>query len=1010
MKHVIALAILLLPLLLHSQRLPKPDALTIEDGLGFRKVTAVVQDSRGLMWLGTSQGLERYDGSQFVKFGSDWQADLPFPGEDVSEEAMILMGDTALWLIADGLLYSLDLRSYNWQNLSEKAGLKGNMHSLRKATDGTAWVVSDDDTQQYLWHYTGGLPFSKVASSPHLRMHFNAVACDPDGNVWWSTIADGLRLFNPQGELLHAVKPDSFIWNGTKMYFTPIFTDSKNRVFIFPKSTFQIWQYHPDERRIEVIADSLPTPAYFALEDSRGNSWFSTRSGLLRLATDGTLTDFSVAMRGVLQFSNSYHLCEDRTHLLWVATDNGLVRFPIGAQLFQNYLAVPGAVWGNAMRGMVEGKDGQIYAYCENGETGLHRLNPLTGERQRMMPFGDSLTNRAVMEGAKHFALDDKSNTLWTLTDKLLKINLETGKGTIAGDFRDVNDKIGHAPLTQLSDGNLLFGFELDKLTVFDTKANTSHRFFSQKQLDEAQIGAQIRTEVFLEEPKGNCWVGTVSDGLFCFNKQGEMLAHFNTKTKPALSKNHVLTLHLDKTNRLWVGTFGGGLNCLSGDLKNFEKWSNLVFTKNEGLSDNNVVSLLEDAESNIWAGTYSGLSCYRIGEGTFHNFFEEDGLTNNEFNYASAMKDAAGRLWFGGLNGLNVLDLKAVLNLEKNPPVCLTGFTQYDSRRDSTFVQVIGNQPFDRFIISPHIAWFQFNWALPNYFKPEKNHYYVRLDGLENDWTYLGGLAFVRYNRLPPGDYVLHVKASDSKGNWSESELAVPFTVRPFFYQTWWFYLLVLALVAAIAFGIARYRVQGLLEMERMRTRIASDLHDEVGSMLSGLAMQAELLEMSNNEKDVSRIRHIVEISRTAVSKMRDMVWSIDSRRDKLKNLLDRMQEQTADLLQPHDIQSSFELGELPLEKSLPVDIRQHLFLIFKEALNNVVRHSDASLVKVRFGNFDGQFELSIHDNGSHAVSTKTYTGLGLSNMEMRAKKLGGKLEVLHTDGFTVRLTMKAI
>ncbi len=179
---------------------------------------------------------------------------------------------------------------------------------------------------------------------------------------------------------------------------------------------------------------------------------------------------------------------------------------------------------------------------------------------------------------------------------------------------------------------------------------------------------------------------------------------------------------------------------------------------------------------------------------------------------------------------------------------------------------------------------------------------------------------------------------------------------------------------------------------------------------MLSGLSMQAELLEMSASEKDRPRIEHISDISRMAVSKMRDLVWSIDSRRDKVKNLLERMQEQATDLLQPHDISCHFELGELPLEKKLPVDIRQHLFLIFKEALTNITRHSHATEVAVRFGNFNGRFEMSIHDNGNSPQKVKVSTGLGLSNMEMRASKLGAKLAVNRSEGFTIMLTMKPL
>jgi len=285
-------------------------------------------------------------------------------------------------------------------------------------------------------------------------------------------------------------------------------------------------------------------------------------------------------------------------------------------------------------------------------------------------------------------------------------------------------------------------------------------------------------------------------------------------------------------------------------------------------------------------------------------------------------------------------------------------------------------------------------------------------MDGLDKGWFYAGNQPFAIYRQIPPGTYTFRAKAADSFGTWSENELAITITVLPFFYQTWWFVLLVLAAVAAVIFAISRYRYQRLLEMERMRTRIASDLHDEVGSMLSGLSMQAELLEMDATEKDRPRIEHIGDISRSAVAKMRDLVWSIDSRRDKLKNLLDRMQEQATDLFQNCQPERTcrFELGELPLEKKLAVDIRQHLFLIFKEALNNIIRHSNASEVNVRFGNFNGRFEMSIHDNGDLPQKERVSTGLGLSNMELRAGKIGAILEVERKEGFAIKLTMKPL
>jgi signal transduction histidine kinase len=143
----------------------------------------------------------------------------------------------------------------------------------------------------------------------------------------------------------------------------------------------------------------------------------------------------------------------------------------------------------------------------------------------------------------------------------------------------------------------------------------------------------------------------------------------------------------------------------------------------------------------------------------------------------------------------------------------------------------------------------------------------------------------------------------------------------------------------------------------------------------------------------------------------MRDLVWGLDSRRDRVRNLLERMQEQSAEILNPADIAWQLDLGDLPIEKKIPVDVRQHLFLIFKEALTNTVRHSKATEVVVRFGNFDGRFELSVRDNGPFQEPKTAGTGLGLANMEMRARKIGGRLTVQHSAaGFCVRLQMRAI
>jgi signal transduction histidine kinase len=304
-------------------------------------------------------------------------------------------------------------------------------------------------------------------------------------------------------------------------------------------------------------------------------------------------------------------------------------------------------------------------------------------------------------------------------------------------------------------------------------------------------------------------------------------------------------------------------------------------------------------------------------------------------------------------------------------------------------------------------VSYFQFEWTLPNYFHPDKNQYWTWLEGLEESWSFLGNMPGIRFNSLAPGSYVLHIKGTDGRGNPAAAELAIPFEVQRIFYQRWWFIALCALVIAGIAFWIVRFRYRRKLEVEKVRTRIASDLHDEVGSMLTGLAMQAELLELQDASANPSTLAYIKDVSRIAVSKMRDMTWSIDSGRDRVEDLLDRMREFANEVLTPLDLMYTIQAIGLRPSLKMPVEFRRHLYLIFKEAVANICKHSNATHVDVFLGNVDGGFEMRIRDNGSNFQDNTIHTGLGLDSMRRRAEALGGSCAIEHNDGciVTVRL-----
>lgn len=982
-----------------GQRLPKAEALTVEDGLNFRDVTAIVQDKQGLMWFGTKQGLNRYDGYQVKVFTKGNHPDQSFPGEEIMLDGMLL-SDDSLMIGVDKRLYKFNRRTFTSHLLSVESGIEGDLLQLRKSVNGNIWTVSENKENQFLSRSEDGKEFHKVANVARGRREFTSLAIDTFGNAWWSTIQNGLQQFSPDGKQMLQMKPDSFIWFGTKMYFIPVNIDRQNRIFLFPKSKYQIWLYRPDEKKMEVIRDSLSGPAFNSIEDSQANVWFTTKSQLLRWNSDGTWTNYSDEIQNTLQFTNIQCLYEDQSNLLWVATDNGLLKIPIQRQLFRISASIPGESWGNAMRSIFEDNSYRIFAYCETGSVGLHQVFPASKQNSAITIRAPLTEGIEFMGGSKHFISSLEDNSVWTLTDKLIKIDLNLMAVTEAIDFTYIAEGFFHNPLVRLSDGQFLMGIKLDRLTLYNPATHVLKKF----QKESTPHDQSVKTEFFLENKDASIWIATDNDGLYRYDTTGSVLQHLTTDTKPSLSSNHLIVLHNDGDTLLWIGTFGGGL-----DAFNVNKQSIQVFTQKEGLANDNVTGILEDAKGNIWVSTYNGLSCYQKKEGSFQNYYEEDGLSNNEFNYTSFLKDHIGRLWFGGMNGVNYFDPAEILESVTNPSLCFTGFSKYNRIRDSLETHILGEDTLAPIVISPYDSYFQFTWTLPNYFKPDKNRYYVWLEGLEKGWSYLGNVPIVRYHKLPSGNYKLHIKGADSKGNWSEKELSVQIHVRPFFYTTWWFLFLCVVGIAGLVYAFTRYRLQRLLEMERMRMRIAGDLHDEVGSMLSGLAMQAEILELDQQKTDPARLRRLSDISRLTLSKMRDVVWSIDSRRDQVKNLLDRMREHAEEMLTPKEMIFQFVLGDLPLEKKLRVDARQHLFLFFKEAITNIVKHSNATIVTIHFGQFGDHFELSVEDNGTTVSSTGS-TGFGLQNMEMRTKKLGASFELKRDHGFQVKLKLKSL
>jgi len=388
-------------------------------------------------------------------------------------------------------------------------------------------------------------------------------------------------------------------------------------------------------------------------------------------------------------------------------------------------------------------------------------------------------------------------------------------------------------------------------------------------------------------------------------------------------------------------------------------------------------------------------------------HYNRQDGLPGNEFNAGAFLELNQVPLAFGGINGLLVFHPDIVEDSSYEPQVVFTSFS------------VMNEQVYDGFhlnavesIALPYTQnFFSFEFASMDFSDPENNCYMYKLDGIDKEWIDAGQRNFASYTKIDPGVYIFRVRATNSDRIWSSKEASVALVIAPPFWQRWWFRALGILMLLLTFYAIDMYRMQRVREIERLRTRIASDLHDDIGSGLTRISVHSQQIL---TQKDQGRIEQssvkINELSREMVSTMSDIVWSIDARNDSLADFLSRMQDLTHQLFSERDVSVSFLHKGMESKRTIKVQVRQNLYYIFKEALNNIARHSGADRVDISMDNSDARFRMHITDNGTGFDPDRIKGGNGIRNMNMRAERIGASLKISTQEGVKLSLEMKGL
>jgi signal transduction histidine kinase/streptogramin lyase/FixJ family two-component response regulator len=837
------------------------DRLSLAEGLPHTSTYAVFQDSRGFMWFGTLDGAAKYDGYEFTVYQHN-----PADPNSISDNWVISFyedRDGYLWIgTSNGGLNKFNPVTETFTRYEHQPD---NPNSLNYIA--ASFAPAYQDRAGNLWIGTPGGGLDKFDPTTETFTHFEH---DPDnpqslsnntiislapaesGKLWIGTHS-GLDLFDIATETFshyrHDANPNSLSSNRIRFVYPSPFEpvlwistlDNTLDKFDIEQGTFTT--YTPTQTPIETI---YQTEAGFLWLGSRGQGLFA----------------FDPASKTVVQYTNNpnnprslsnnlvFDLRQDEAGALWIATlVGGINRLDLADQDFQLYQHISDdatSLASSDIYTLYTDRAGVVWVGTLGG--GLHRFNPETRTFTRYQHDPNNPQSiSSNMVGALH---EDAQGQLWVGTWggglNLFDRQTETFTHYIAEENnpQGINDNTIRDIVSD-KDGNLWIGMFSGGLNRFNPETGAAVHYLPNRQ-DPTSLTYQYVWMTYYDRT-GSLWVGT-NNGLDLYNPETDGFIHYR-KNPEQLSHNLVKTIYEDEQGILWLATDAG--------LDRFDRTTGKFthYTEQDGLPSNRVNSIIPDDEGNLWLGTAGGLSRFALPTKTFNNYDRLDGLQDNLFYYKAATKDSAGRLYFGGPNGLSVFDPQRLSKNSYSPPVVLTDFQLFNESvaigPASPLTANIAYTPdiildYDQTILA-------FEFTALNYTVPEENQYAYMLEGFDQDWTTTdSSRRFARYTNLDPGSYTFRVKASNNDGVWNETGASIKLTITPPWWETIWFRGLALALAVGLVWSGFQWRVWAIKQQRRRLEIQVDERTKELQASETALRQAKQAAEAANQAKSI--------------------------------------------------------------------------------------------------------------------------------------------------------------
>lgn len=976
---------------------------TVEDGLRTNQVLSLLCDSRGYMWAGTYNGLQRYNGAQyqFINF--------PF-GESVSQETVQRMYEDVpahtLWFVMrTGVI------SYNYYN--NTYALYPVLHGRREGSiqighisrdhHGLLWVIGTQDDAFILdTSRKAFVPYNQLF--PQAPARITNVLGDPATGNYIIGTAAGIcvldyrtkKYYTHDHNPLHIPYLDvpELALGVSNLYIT---RHGLMYVNIWPQNfpTPTLYQYNLHKKQLRNLSNFATGNYPGIFEDGQHQTWLGGDE-LLQLDSTGNAIEVIMRDRSSrygLDFSQLYHVTIDRMQNIWLATNNGIYIFNKEKQQFITTRFVPGKQQPPEFepQDITEGNNGDIYV-ASWGQGLLVYDSTLTVLKKNFRHPTERFFNLGWN------LVRDHEGKIWMAAQHGRLVIADPKNGQVRYERSDSFDNSTIRCITMAADHNLWMGTQRGLIVKYDVQTRQYTRFHDSLYPARPLYGHILDINA---DAHNNIWVATGAYGLLQLDgKTGNLLSRY-APDEPVNKILHNTINNVQTQGDSIILASGGGINVIdtrSGRI--------ISITEKDGLPIKQIMNVQLDGRNLYFTTNYS-MGKINMDTRKVVNYGRKYGIADETFEIASNTRLANGRIAFGSSKSLISFFPDRLIDPLPPPDVHIISLQLGNRSLDADAVLQHGNElqlPSKQNSVT-------IGYNSMAYLDQDNITYYYQLEGVDASPVRADKRLLVNYSNLPIGRHTFKVWCENGEGFTSAGATSFTLIVPRPFYRQWWFYLLGMCILAGIIYLGYRIRINHLLATEKVRRRIARDLHDDMGSTLTSINIMTTVAKRHVQQDTAKTEEFLLKISDSTtrmMESMDDIVWSINPNNDSMHMIVARMREFTTSMFEPKEIGFTFHVDESVHNLKLDLESRHDFFMIFKESINNIAKHAQCTFVEIGIKYKKRLLLMQVKDNGNGFEQAGGGNGDGLFNMQRRAQRMKGSLEIQSEPGFGTRISLR--